>query len=289
MTIPITGHTGFTGLLGTPVKHSISPLMHNESFRQLGLDFVYLCFDVGEEQLETAVAGLKAAGIAGFNLTMPCKNRMAQLCDELSPAASLIGAVNTVVHSDGKLTGHNTDGIGFWRSAEEAGFSVPDKTVTLMGMGGAATAIAVQAALDGVKELNIFARPTSRFWNRAVTLTDSLNQQTSSQVRLFEQQDTTALKHALDTSDLLVNGTSVGMAPHTEATILPDVSLLHPELTVADVIYNPRETLLLRQAKEAGCKTFNGMYMLLYQGAEAFRLWTGQEMPGEHIKQMYFK
>lgn len=289
MTIPITGHTGFTGLLGTPVKHSISPLMHNESFRQLGLDFVYLCFDVGEEQLETAVAGLKAAGIAGFNLTMPCKNRMAQLCDELSPAASLIGAVNTVVHSDGKLTGHNTDGIGFWRSAEEAGFSVPNKTVTLMGMGGAATAIAVQAALDGVKELNIFARPTSRFWNRAVTLTDSLNQQTSTYVRLFEQQDTTALKHALDTSDLLVNGTSVGMAPHTDATILPDVSLLHPELTVADVIYNPRETLLLRQAKEAGCKTFNGMYMLLYQGAEAFRLWTGQEMPVEHIKQMYFK
>ena len=289
MTIPITGHTGFTGLLGTPVKHSISPLMHNESFRQLGLDFVYLCFDVGEEQLETAVAGLKAAGIAGFNLTMPCKNRMAQLCDELSPAASLIGAVNTVVHTDGKLIGHNTDGIGFWRSAEEAGFSVPDKTVTLMGMGGAATAIAVQAALDGVKELNIFARPTSRFWNRAVTLTDSLNQQTSTYVRLFEQQDTTALKHALDTSDLLVNGTSVGMAPHTDATILPDVSPLHPELTVADVIYNPRETLLLRQAKEAGCKTFNGMYMLLYQGAEAFRLWTGQEMPVEHIKQMYFK
>ena len=288
MTIPITGHTGFTGLLGTPVKHSISPLMHNESFRQLGLDFVYLCFDVGEEQLETAVAGLKAAGIAGFNLTMPCKNRMAQLCDELSPAASLIGAVNTVVHSDGKLTGHNTDGIGFWRSAEEAGFSVPDKTVTLMGMGGAATAIAVQAALDGVKELNIFARPTSRFWNRAVTLTDSLNQQTSSQVRLFEQQDTTALKHALDTSDLLVNGTSVGMAPHTEATILPDVSLLHPELTVADVIYNPRETLLLRQAKEAGCKTFNGMYMLLYQGAASFELWTGQKMPVKEIKEKFF-
>ena len=289
MTIPITGHTGFTGLLGTPVKHSISPLMHNESFRQLGLDLVYLCFDVGEEQLETSVAGLKAAGIAGFNLTMPCKNRMAQLCDELSPAASLIGAVNTVVHTDGKLIGHNTDGIGFWRSAEEAGFSVPDKTVTLMGMGGAATAIAVQAALDGVKELNIFARPTSRFWNRAVTLTDSLNQQTSTYVRLFEQQDTTALKHALDTSDLLVNGTSVGMAPHTDATILPDVSPLHPELTVADVIYNPRETLLLRQAKEAGCKTFNGMYMLLYQGAEAFHLWSGQEMPVEHIKQMYFK
>ena len=289
MTIPITGHTGFTGLLGSPVSHSISPMMHNESFRMVGLDLIYLCFDVKEEQLDTAVAGLKAAGIQGFNLTMPCKNRMVSLCDALSPAASLIGAVNTVVNQDGKLIGHNTDGIGFWRSAEEVGFSSPGKNVTLMGMGGAATAIAVQAALDGVKELSIFARPTSRFWQRANHLTDELNKRTTCNVQLFEQQDTSTLKKCLDHSDILVNGTSVGMAPDTEASILPDSALLHPELTVADVIYNPRETLLLKQAKAVGCPTFNGMYMLLYQGAEAFRLWTGVDMPVEHIKECYFK
>lgn len=288
MTIPITGHTGFTGLLGSPVSHSISPMMHNESFRTLGLDYVYLCFDVNEERLDTAVAGLRAAGILGFNLTMPCKNRMVELCDQLSPAASLIGAVNTAVNKNGQLTGHNTDGVGFWQSAREAGFSSPGKNVTLMGMGGAATAIAVQAALDGVKELNIFARPTSRFWQRAVHLTDELNARTNCKVRLFEQEDHSELKRSLDTSHILVNGTSVGMAPHTDATIIPDTSLLHPGLTVADVIYNPRETLLLKQAKEAGCDVFNGMYMLLYQGAEAFRLWTGQEMPVEHIKKCYF-
>ncbi|MCI6043183.1 shikimate dehydrogenase [bacterium] len=289
MTIPITGHTGFTGLLGSPVSHSISPMMHNESFRMVGLDLIYLCFDVKEEQLDTAVAGLKAAGIHGFNLTMPCKNRMVSLCDELSPAASLIGAVNTVVNQDGKLIGHNTDGIGFWRSAEEVGFSSPGKNVTLMGMGGAATAIAVQAALDGVKELNIFARPTSRFWQRANNLTDELNKRTTCKVQLFEQQDTSTLKKCLDHSDILVNGTSVGMAPNTETSILPDSTLLHPELTVADVIYNPQETLLLKQAKAVGCPVFNGMYMLLYQGAEAFRLWTGVDMPVEHIKERYFK
>ena len=289
MTIPITGHTGFTGLLGSPVSHSISPMMHNESFRMVGLDLIYLCFDVKEEQLDTAVAGLKAAGIQGFNLTMPCKNRMVSLCDALSPAASLIGAVNTVVNQDGKLIGHNTDGIGFWRSAEEVGFSSPGKNVTLMGMGGAATAIAVQAALDGVKELNIFARTTSRFWQRANHLTDDLNKRTTCKVQLFEQQDTSTLKKCLDYSDILVNGTSVGMAPDTEASILPDSALLHPELTVADVIYNPRETLLLKQAEAVGCPTFNGMYMLLYQGAEAFRLWTGVDMPVEHIKECYFK
>lgn len=289
MTIPITGHTGFTGLLGSPVSHSISPMMHNESFRMVGLDLIYLCFDVKEEQLDTAVAGLKAAGIHGFNLTMPCKNRMVSLCDELSPAASLIGAVNTVVNQDDKLIGHNTDGIGFWRSAEEVGFSSPGKNVTLMGMGGAATAIAVQAALDGVKELNIFARPTSRFWQRANNLTDELNKRTTCKVQLFEQQDTSTLKKCLDHSDILVNGTSVGMTPNTETSILPDSTLLHPELTVADVIYNPQETLLLKQAKAVGCPVFNGMYMLLYQGAEAFRLWTGVDMPVEHIKERYFK
>ena len=289
MTIPITGHTGFTGLLGSPVSHSISPMMHNESFRMVGLDLIYLCFDVKEEQLDTAVAGLKAAGIHGFNLTMPCKNRMVSLCDELSPAASLIGAVNTVVNQDDKLIGHNTDGIGFWRSAEEVGFSSPGKNVTLMGMGGAATAIAVQAALDGVKELNIFARPTSRFWQRANNLTDELNKRTTCKVQLFEQQDTSTLKKCLDHYDILVNGTSVGMAPNTETSILPDSTLLHPELTVADVIYNPQETLLLKQAKAVGCPVFNGMYMLLYQGAEAFRLWTGVDMPVEHIKERYFK
>lgn len=288
MTIPITGHTKFMGLLGSPVAHSISPLMHNESFHILGLDYVYLCFEVKEDGLKTAVDGLKMAGIRGFNLTMPCKNLMAELCDELSPAASLIGAVNTVVNENGTLIGHNTDGIGFWRAALEEGVSPKDNSITLMGMGGAATSIAVQAALDGAKDLHIYARPTSRFWNRAQHLVDELNARTSCRVQLFEQADTSSLKASMDSSQLLINGTSVGMAPHTEASIIQDCSLFHPELTVADVIYNPKETLLLKQAKEAGCKTFNGMYMLLYQGAEGFRLWTGHDMPVEQIKEKFF-
>ena len=164
----ITGHTGLTGLLGSPVFHSLSPMMHNEAFRILGLDYVYLCFDVGEDTLETAVRGLKACGIRGFNLTMPDKNKMAELAYELSPAAQMIGAVNTVVHENGKLIGHNTDGIGFMRSALEAGFHAAGSTMTILGAGGASTAICAQAALDGVKTLNIFARPTSRFHQRTL-------------------------------------------------------------------------------------------------------------------------
>lgn len=288
MTIPITGHTKLIGLLGDPVAHSISPLMHNESFRLLGLDYVYLCFRTNETTLPHVVTGLRDAGIRGFNLTMPCKNLMVQLCDHLSPAARLIGAVNTVVCDDGILTGHNTDGIGFLQSAAQEGFLVPGKRITLMGMGGASTSIAVQAALNQAAALDIFVRPTSRFCSRARRIAEELNQSTACRVQVLEHEDRKALAESLSRADLLINGTSVGMAPDTEATILPDCSLLRPDLLVADVIYNPKETLFLKNARQAGCHTFNGMYMLLYQGAEAFRLWTGQEMPVEQIKEKYF-
>ena len=153
----ITGHTGLTGLLGSPVAHSISPMMHNEAFEQLGLDYVYLAFDVGTDKLETAVEGLRALNVRGFNLTMPDKNLMCTLCDRLSPAAEISGAVNTVVNEDGILTGHTTDGIGYMQAARDAGHDLAGKKMTLMGAGGAATAILVQAALDGLSEISVFS------------------------------------------------------------------------------------------------------------------------------------
>lgn len=285
---PITGHTQLTALLGSPVAHSISPLMHNEAFRLLGLDYVYLCFEVNEETLPSAVQGLKTCGIRGFNLTMPNKNKIVELLDELSPAAKLIGAVNTVVHENGRLIGYNTDGIGYMQAVKDAGHDVIGKTITLMGAGGAATAICAQAALDNVACIHIFARRTSRFWDRTAALADNINASLPCRVLLHENEDHAALKSALEESAMLVNATSVGMAPNTDASIITDTSLFRPDLIVSDVIYNPQETKLLRQAKEAGCPVFNGMYMLLYQGAEAFRLWTGQDMPVKEIKEKYF-
>lgn len=284
----ITGHTRLTGLLGSPVAHSVSPLMHNEAFRQLGLDYVYLCFDVKEEGLKTAVEGLKMAGIRGFNLTMPNKNKMVELVDCLSPAAGLIGAVNTVVNNEGILIGHNTDGVGFMRSVKEAGYDIIGQEMTVMGAGGAATAICVQAALDGVKKIHLFTRPSSRFHQRTVVLVDRINQITDCEITLYDQADQHALRTSMEQSAILVNGTSVGMAPDTDVSIIEDSSFFIPGKIVADIIYNPRETKLLKMAREAGCKTFNGMYMLLYQGAEAFRIWTGQEMPIERMKEKYF-
>ncbi len=283
----ITGHTKLICLLGTPVAHSISPSMHNASFEALDLDYAYLAFDVGTDTLKDTVNTLKNIGARGWNLTMPCKNLMVELCDKLSPAAEISGSVNTVVNDNGILTGHTTDGIGFLQSAKEAGHNLTGKKIVLLGAGGASTSILVQAALDGASEIIIFSRP-GKFYDRAVGIIETLNQRTNCKVSLHDLADKELLKKELKTSYILINGTSVGMAPDVDNCIIPDASFFHKDLVVADVIYNPRETKLLTMAKEAGCNTFNGMYMLLYQGAEAFRLWTGENMPVELVKERYF-
>ena len=283
----ITGTTVLTGLLGSPVAHSISPLMHNASFEALGLDYAYLCFDVGTDRLKEAVEGLRAMGARGWNLTMPDKNLMCQLADKLSPASEISGAVNTIVNDDGVLTGYTTDGTGYMRAAEEAGFPLPGKVMTLLGGGGAATAILVQAALDGMKEIRVFNRKSPTF-DRLSALAGQLNRRTDCLVTVHPLEDTEDLRASITDSDILTNATNIGMAPHTDACPIPDASFLRPELIVSDIIYNPRQTKLLQMASEIGCPFFNGLYMLLYQGAASFELWTGREMPVELIKEKYF-
>ncbi len=288
MSTTITGHTKLTGLLGSPVAHSISPMMHNEAFNQLGLDYVYLCFDVGTDGLKTAVNGLKQIGIRGFNCTMPDKNLMCELADELSPAASMIGAVNTVVNENGRLIGHNTDGIGYMQAVRDAGHNIIGKTMTLLGAGGAATAISVQAALDGVANINIFSI-RDQFFDRAQKTVDLINSNTNCHAALYDLADDSELRKSIAASDILTNGTSVGMAPNIDNCIITDKNIFHNNLIVSDVIYNPEETKLLSMAKASGCQVFNGLYMLLYQGAEAFKIWTGKDMPVDIIKEKYFK
>lgn len=284
----ITGTTSLYGLLGSPVQHSKSPLMHNLSFQYHHLDSVYLCFEVAEKDLECAVNGLKAAGIRGFNLTMPNKNRMVSLCDVLSPEAELMQAVNTVVNRDGKLYGYNTDGAGFMLAAAAAGHELSGKSMTILGAGGAGTAICAQAALDGVKDLYIFTRPSSRFHERTEKLASRITEMTNTRVWLYDSADMDALKACTAQSDMLVNATSVGMAPHTEECVVTDPAVFYPGLTVCDIIYNPAKTRFLSMAKEQGCETFNGLYMLLYQGAVAFHHFTGQDMPVELVKEKFF-
>ena len=283
----ITGHTKLTGLFGSPVSHSISPQMHNEAFKQLGLDYVYLAFDVKEDDMKQAVEGFRTLNVRGYNVTMPNKNIMATLCDKLSPAAEIIGAVNTVVNDDGVLTGHITDGTGYMRALKAEGHDITGKKMTMLGAGGAATAIIVQAALDGVSEISIFSR-RSKFYGRAEKLVAELNERTSCKLKLFDFEDESILSREIGESAILTNGTSVGMVPNTDASIITDISMFHKDLIVSDVIYNPRETRLLELAKKAGCPAYNGLGMLLYQGAEAFTIWTGLEMPVDIIKEKYF-
>ena len=280
----ITGTTRLAGLLGSPIAHSISPLMHNFSFQYLGIDCTYLAFDINEQTLKEAVNGLKALGVIGFNLTMPNKNKILEYMDGLSDAARLIGAVNTVENRDGRFIGHNTDGIGFMHSVKEQGIQMEGQTMTLMGIGGAATAICAQAALDGVKVIHIFARSTSTHLPRIRNLAADLGKETSCSIFLHDIRDLETLKSAMRESRLFVNATSVGMAPNVESCILPDSSYLYPELAVADIIYSPWETRLLAMARAQGCTAFNGYSMLLWQRAEAFKIWTGQEMPMEQLK-----
>ena len=283
----ITGHTRLTGLLGSPVAHSKSPLMHNEAFRLLRLDYVYLCFDVKEDNLKTAFEGLKKLNVAGFNCTMPDKTAICELLDDLSPAAKMIGAVNTVVNENGRYIGHNTDGIGYMQSVKDAGFDIKGETMTLLGAGGAASSIFVQAALDGVKKINLFSIK-DRFWEKAEKMFDMVNSNTDCDAKLIELGNDDILNEAISNSKILTNATSVGMAPNTDNCIVKDFSIFNENLIVSDVIYNPMETKLLKIAKEHGCPTFNGIYMLLYQGAEAFKLFTGKDMPVEEIKKKYF-
>lgn len=284
----ITGHTQIYGVLGTPIAHSISPQMHNEAFRQLDLDCVYVAFDVGADNMQTAVEGLRALKVRGFNVTMPNKNIMATLCDKLSPAAEIIGAVNTVVNDNGFLTGYTTDGTGYMRAVKEAGHNIIGKKMTLLGAGGASTSVLVQAALDGVSEISVFSRSTSSFNERIRTIINKLSLHTSCKINLYHLEDEARLRHEISKSAILTNGTSVGMVPDTDHSIINDITMFHNDLIVSDIIYNPRETKLMKLAKEAGCPTFNGLYMLLYQGAEAFKIWTGQEMPVDIIKAKYF-
>ena len=283
----ITGHTRLICLLGDPVSHSISPAMHNLSFQILGLDYVYMAFKSSVEEFDNTVNTLKQIGARGFNCTMPCKRIAFERSDILSPAAKLMNSVNTVVIEDGKLYGHNTDGVGYMRSVIDAGHDIIGKQMTLLGSGGASSAILTQAALDGVSKINVFARKGNS-WNVIEKQVDQINAETTCKVTLNELMDETTLRRSIAESAILVNGSSVGMAPNIDGCLVPDTSYFHPELIVSDVIYNPKQTKLMIMAKSAGLSTFNGMYMLLYQGAEAFRIWTDHEMPVDLVKKELF-
>ena len=287
----INGHTRLYALIGSPVGHSGSPAMYNYSFEKLGIDAAYLAFDTPLEKTEETVRALRTLDVGGFNITMPNKTAVAQLVDRLSPAAKMVGACNTVVvEEDGTMTGHITDGTGFIRNLKEHGVEVKGKKIVLLGTGGAATAIAVQAALDGVKELAIFNRKDEFYANGEKTV-EKIRKAVPSigKVYIEDLDDTELLRETVAVSDILINGTRAGMNPLQDVIPVP-AEFLHKDLAVADVVYNPRETLLVQKAKEAGCRAaIGGIGMLLWQGSAAFELFTGKEMPAQEVMEKFFQ
>lgn len=286
----LSGHTLLISLIATPIRHSLSPKMHNEAFAKLGLDYAYLAFEVGNEELADAVQGIRALGIRGSNVSMPNKQAIIPYLDEISPAAELVGAVNTVVNKDGKghLVGHVTDGTGAVRALAEEGVDIKDQIITLSGVGGAGTAIAVQLGLDGAKEVRIFNQKDAAFANAEKTV-EKINSRTQTKASLTDLADQEAFKKSIAESSIYIDATGVGMKPLEDMSLITDPEVIRPDLVVFDVVYSPAETKLLKFAKEHGAKkAINGLGMMLYQGAEAFKLFTGEDMPVDYIKDLLF-
>lgn len=284
----IKGTTGLLALIGSPVGHSGSPAMYNFSFQYHNLDYAYMAFDIKEDEVPAALDAMRLFKMRGCNVTMPCKNKAAQCVDELSPAARIVGAVNTIVNENGKLVGHITDGTGFVRNLKEHGVDVKGKKMVVLGAGGAATALQVQCALDGAARISIF-NPNDVFLDRAKSTAEKLEKEVPEcKVNVYCIEDQDKLREEIANTDILVNGTLADMKPHDDISLV-DKSMFHKNLVVADVVYNPEETRMLREAKEAGCKTVGGKGMLLWQGAAAYKLYTGLEMPTEEYQKFQTK
>lgn len=280
----ISGKTRLTGLIGYPVRHSISPNMHNRAFQYLGLDYVYLVFEIKEDNLKDTVMAIKTLDVAGFNVTMPLKQIIMPLLDEISKEAQLIGSVNTVINDNGKLIGHNTDGKGYVKSLEDEGITVEGKRFVMAGAGGAARSIAIQLALDGAQEITIF----NRTLDKAKEICEIINKNIPNCKVMTTGYEENQLKQQLKKADVLINCTSLGMAPHEEKSIITNPELLHTDLIVSDIIYFPAKTKLLQMAEDAGCKVINGVGMIIGQGALAFKIWTGLDMPIDYVKEGIF-
>jgi shikimate dehydrogenase len=280
----MSGTSRICGIIGDPIAHSMSPAIHNAAFDKLGLNYLYVPFRVKREELDKAIAGVRALNIRGLNVTIPHKVTVIPFLDELDPLAQRIGAVNTIVNDDGALTGYNTDATGFLQTLLERGVEPRGKNVVILGAGGASRAISFIIAERGA-QLVILNRLLELDW--AEELASRISQVFKKEVKALELNGKNLAK-VLDKADILVNATSVGMSPNIDETpVSPD--LLRPSLTVFDIVYNPIKTRLLREAEAAGAKTISGVDMLVWQGALAFELWTGAKAPVKLMRETAIK
>ena len=283
-----TGNTHVLTLLGSPTGHSLSPAIHNLSFQLLGIDAVYRCFDVEDGELGEIIGKLRAAeNWDGGNVTMPCKQAIIEHVDGLDETAELMGAVNVLKRTGSMIIGYNTDGRGFMTSLVKHGVEIPGSRMVLLGPGGAGSAILVQAALDGVAHVDVFARAGGKSHHQAEELISRVVAHTACEIELHDMADAADLKTCIQKSDILVNATPVGMGASNGESPVP-ADFLKPGMVVADAIYHPRETRLIVDARERGCVAVPGLGMLLEQAAAGEAIWYGVQMPIEEIERALF-
>ena len=266
----IKGSTNIVGLIGHPVEHSFSPPMHNAAFGALGMDYAYVAFDVDPLNLKSAIEGAKSLNIKGFNVTIPHKIEVMKHLDDIDDVAGLIGAVNTIDFKN--MKGYNTDGIGAVKAIEEV-TSIKDKNVVVAGAGGASRAISFYIAKYGAETLTILNRNVEKADSLAGDVLDS------DLIGDVKSDSISEIRSYIDDADILIDTTPVGMHPNVDAEPIVAAEDMHENLAVFDAVYNPNETVLIKEALKAGAKPVYGIKMLLYQGAESFKIWTGREPP----------
>ncbi len=280
----ISGKTAVCGVIGDPIEHTMSPVMHNAAFKKLGLDYLYVPFRVRKEELGRAVEGMRALNIRGLNVTIPHKVAIIPLLDKLDPLVEKIGAVNTIVNDGGVLTGYNTDATGFLQALLEEEVEPEGKNIVILGAGGASRAVSFILAERGAS-LVILNRQLELDW--AEELARRISQSFNKEVKaLILNEENLAV--VLERADVLVNATSVGMSPKIDETPVP-ARLLKPGLIIFDILYNPIQTRLMKEAEAAGAQTIGGLDMLVWQGALAFEKWTGHKAPYDLMKREVIK
>jgi shikimate dehydrogenase len=274
----ISGKTRVCGVIGDPIEHTLSPIMHNAAFRALGLDYVFLAFKVKPAEVENALNGMRALNIRGLNVTMPHKSAVLNFLDRVDLSAQIVNSVNTVLNKESKLFGFNTDGVGALKALRENGVDPKGRKVLLLGAGGAARAIAYTMSKEA-DELAVLNRTVKQAQALAKLLEKTANKKIGAGSLSPKE-----IQHNLQDSDILINATSIGMKPNAdESPISP--KLLRPDLAVMDIVYNPIETRLEKDAKAAGAKVVSGVEMLIFQGAASFEVWTGKSAPVEVMRQ----
>ena len=268
------------GIFGHPVSHSLSPVMHNAAFRKLNLDCVYVAFDIHPDNLESATRAIKSMGISGVNVTIPHKERVISFLDQTAPEVAQTGAVNTVKNEAGKLTGYNTDVQGFLMAINgDLGVTPKGLRVCLLGAGGAARAVLTALCMTGASEIFIINRTLHKAMTLASEFRKSYKRIT---IESYALEDTGSVERSLRLADLLINATSTGM--EGAASLELRLELLPKQSLVYDLVYKPKQTALLKKAKELGLKSAGGISMLLYQGAKSLEIWTGETAPIDEMR-----